>query len=221
MGVSENYHSIMQEIESLSPVRIPILIAVSKFQPQSKVKEGLAGGVRHFGENRVQEGSEKFKDLGEAGKDFFLHHIGPVQSAHIRKYRGMFSFTHGVGSLKILEELISRMEKDRWHLRYFLQANLTDEDSKSGFSRKELLEILDRSSQYSGEFCRLEGLMGMGPSSGEPKETRRVFRELSEIREEFLPSGKLSMGMSGDYRIALEEGTDYLRIGSAIFGERS
>ncbi|TGK05326.1 YggS family pyridoxal phosphate-dependent enzyme [Leptospira langatensis] len=221
MGVPENYKSIIQEIASFHSERPPILIAVSKFQPQSKVREGLAGGVLHFGENRVQEGSEKFKDLGAAGKDFILHHIGPVQSSHIRKYPGMFSFAHGLGSKKVLDELLSRIEREKWTLRYFLQVNLTGEDSKSGFSREEVISLLKNKEDYSGEYCKLEGLMTMGPSSGDPEITRRVFRELADIRKEFLPEGKLSMGMSGDYRIAIEEGSDYLRIGTAIFGDRS
>lgn len=220
MGVSENYNSIMREIESLAKDSVPTLIAVSKYQPQTKVREALAGGVLHFGENRVQEGLEKFADLGTPGKDFFLHHIGPVQSSHIRKYSGMYSFVHGVGSIKTLSELRTRIEKDRWPVGYFLQANLTGEDTKSGFSRKDLIQTLRNSEDLSGEYCRLEGLMVMGPSSGDLEETRRVFREISEIRREFLPNGKLSMGMSGDYKIAIGEGTDYLRIGTAIFGER-
>ncbi len=221
MGVSENYHSIIREIESFGVPTVPTLIAVSKFQPKEKVQEALLAGVLHFGENRVQEGLEKFKDLGIPGKDFILHHIGPVQSSHIRKYTGMFSYVHGLGSKKLLDELKNRMEKDHWRLGFFLQVNLTDEETKSGFSKKELLEILKNGSAYSGEYCKLEGLMTMGPSSGDLQETRKVFRELSEIRKEFLPDGKVSMGMSGDYRIAIEEGADYLRIGTAIFGDRA
>ncbi|TGK00865.1 YggS family pyridoxal phosphate-dependent enzyme [Leptospira semungkisensis] len=220
MGVSENYKSIIQEIGSIRPERPPVLIAVSKYQPQAKVRDGLAGGVLHFGENRVQEGSEKFKDLGIAGKDFILHHIGPVQSSHIRKYPGIFSYVHGLGSKKILEELLSRMEREKWELKYFLQVNLTGEDSKSGFSKEDAISLLKNKSDLFGEYCKLEGLMTMGPSSGDPEITRTVFRELANIRKEFLPEGKLSMGMSGDYRIAIEEGSDYLRIGTAIFGER-
>ncbi|PKA17067.1 YggS family pyridoxal phosphate-dependent enzyme [Leptospira haakeii] len=199
----------------------PTLISVSKFQPKEKVQEAISGGVIHFGENRVQEGIEKFSDLGKPEKDFILHHIGPVQSSHIRKYAGLYSFVHGVGSEKILEELRRRMDQDRWKIRYFLQVNLTEEDSKSGFSKEEVLELLRKKETLSSEFCVLEGFMTMGPSSGDSEETRKVFREIANIRKEFLPQGKLSMGMSGDYRIALEEGSDYLRIGTAIFGERT
>ncbi|WP_165780458.1 YggS family pyridoxal phosphate-dependent enzyme [Leptospira haakeii] len=221
MGVAENYRSIVQELESLKPIGAPTLISVSKFQPKEKVQEAISGGVIHFGENRVQEGIEKFSDLGKPEKDFILHHIGPVQSSHIRKYAGLYSFVHGVGSEKILEELRRRMDQDRWKIRYFLQVNLTEEDSKSGFSKEEVLELLRKKETLSSEFCVLEGFMTMGPSSGDSEETRKVFREIANIRKEFLPQGKLSMGMSGDYRIALEEGSDYLRIGTAIFGERT
>ncbi|TGM14101.1 YggS family pyridoxal phosphate-dependent enzyme [Leptospira selangorensis] len=221
MGVSENYRSIVKELESLKSVGTPTLIAVSKFQPKEKVQEAISGGVIHFGENRVQEGIEKFSGLGKPEKDFILHHIGPVQSSHIRKYAGLYSFVHGVGSEKILEELKRRMNQDGWKIRYFLQVNLTEEDSKSGFSKEEVLELLRKKETLSSEFCVLEGFMTMGPSSGDPEETRKVFQEIANLRKEFLPQGKLSMGMSGDYRIALEEGSDYLRIGTAIFGERT
>lgn len=221
MGISENYRSIVKELESLNQLGTPTLIAVSKFQPKEKVQEAILGGVIHFGENRVQEGIEKFSDLGKPEKDFILHHIGPVQSSHIRKYAGLYSFVHGVGSQKVLEELKRRMDSDRWKVRYFLQVNLTEEDSKSGFSKEEVLALLQKKETLSSEFCVLEGFMTMGPSSGDPAETRKVFREIANLRKEFLPQGKLSMGMSGDYRIALEEGSDYLRIGTAIFGERT
>nr|WP_306819319.1 YggS family pyridoxal phosphate-dependent enzyme [Leptospira sp. id769339] len=208
-------------MESLKKLGTPTLIAVSKFQPKEKVQEAIAGGVIHFGENRVQEGIEKFSDLGKPEKDFILHHIGPVQSSHIRKYAGLYSFVHGVGSQKILQELKRRMDGDRWKIRYFLQVNLTKEDTKSGFSKEEVLVLLQKKETLSSEFCILEGFMTMGPSSGDPEETRKVFQEMAKIRKEFYPQGKLSMGMSGDYRIALEEGSDYLRIGTAIFGERT
>ncbi|TGL61670.1 YggS family pyridoxal phosphate-dependent enzyme [Leptospira sarikeiensis] len=221
MGVSEHYHSIVRELGNLKPVGTPTLIAVSKFQPKEKVIEAIAGGVLHFGENRVQEGIEKFSSLGKPGENFILHHIGPVQSSHIRKYAGLYSFVHGVGSIKILEELKRRMDQDRWELKYFMQVNLTGEDSKSGFTKEEVLDLLQKPENLSSEYCSLEGFMTMGPSSGEPEPTRKVFREISELRKEFFPQGKLSMGMSGDYRIALEEGSDYLRIGTAIFGERT
>ncbi|TGK10099.1 YggS family pyridoxal phosphate-dependent enzyme [Leptospira fletcheri] len=221
MGVSERYQEIRREIESLRPTPQVSVIAVSKYQPQEKVLQALQAGCLHFGENRVQEGLEKFRDLGIPDRDFVLHHIGPVQSGTLRKYTGMYSYAHGVGSIASWDELKKRLEKDKWKMGIFLQVNLTGEDSKSGFAEQEILRILAKESNLHTEFCRLEGLMTMGPSSGDPTETQRVFHRLGKIREEYFPAGKLSMGMSGDYRIAISEGSDFVRIGSAIFGERS
>ncbi|EQA36624.1 pyridoxal phosphate enzyme, YggS family [Leptospira inadai serovar Lyme str. 10] len=221
MGVLERYLSLRSEIESIRPENPATIIAVSKFQPKEKVVQAISGGCLHFGENRVQEGWDKFADLGTAGVDFILHHIGPLQSGTLRKYAGFYSYAHGVGSVAALEELRKRLEKDRWRMGIFLQANLTEETSKSGFSRSQLLEFLGSRSSFSSEFCRIEGLMTMGPSSGEEEMTRKVFHELGQIRKDYFPEAKLSMGMSGDYKIAVSEGSDYIRIGSAIFGERS
>ncbi|EPG75892.1 pyridoxal phosphate enzyme, YggS family [Leptospira fainei serovar Hurstbridge str. BUT 6] len=221
MGVLEQYSSLRSEIESIRPENPATIIAVSKFQPKEKVAQAISGGCLHFGENRVQEGWDKFADFGKAGVDFILHHIGPLQSGTLRKYAGLYSYAHGVGSTGALEELRKRLERDRWKMGIFLQVNLTEETSKSGFSRPQLLEFLRNHSSFSSEFCRIEGLMTMGPSSGDEEITRNVFHELGRIRQDYFPEAKLSMGMSGDYRIAVSEGSDYVRIGSAIFGERT
>ncbi|PJZ70325.1 YggS family pyridoxal phosphate-dependent enzyme [Leptospira perolatii] len=220
MAIKENYEKIKSEVEALRPDHPPRIISVSKYQPLEKVEEALAAGIVHFGENRIVEGFEKFHGIGRASIDFVLHHIGPVQTGTIRKYNGLYSYAHGVGSASVLDELKKRLDKDRWKMKVFLQVNLTDEDSKSGFSREEIKSLLRRASSISTEYCTLEGLMTMGPSSGDPVLTRKVFKELHSLRMEYAPNAKLSMGMSGDYRIAVEEGSDYLRIGTSIFGER-
>ncbi|RHX84442.1 YggS family pyridoxal phosphate-dependent enzyme [Leptospira stimsonii] len=222
MGIRERYLQIQEELASLRPEKPPTLIAVSKFQTLQAVTEAVNAGVIHFGENRIQEGLEKFEEwLKPKESPLVLHHIGPVQSGTLRKLFLGYSYAHGVGSLGTLEELLSRAQKEQKKIRYFLQVNLTNEESKHGFDKKELLEILTKKENLSNEFCILEGMMTMGPSDGEPNKTRDVFRELSKIRNEYYPEGKLSMGMSGDYRTAIEEGSDFVRIGSAIFGERN
>ena len=99
--------------------------------------------------------------------------------------------------------------------------NLSLEDSKSGFTKSEFISLIKNLSEYNTEFAKFHGFMTMGPESGDPILTRKIFQELALIRSEYSPDAKLSMGMSGDYKIALEEGSDYLRIGSAIFGNRS
>ncbi|PJZ55804.1 YggS family pyridoxal phosphate-dependent enzyme [Leptospira barantonii] len=222
MGIRERYQEINEELKKLRPANPPVLIAVSKFQPLEKVKEAIEGGVSHFGENRIQEGLEKFSSwIGEKNSSLVLHHIGPVQSGTLRKLFSGYSYAHGVGSLATVNELLARAEKEQKQIRYFLQANLTGENSKHGFEKKELIAALEKKESLSNTFCKLEGMMVMGPSDGDPIGTRNVFRELSQIRKDYLPEGKLSMGMSGDYRIAVEEGSDFVRVGSAIFGERN
>ncbi|XDD49132.1 YggS family pyridoxal phosphate-dependent enzyme [Leptospira sp. WS92.C1] len=222
MGIRDRFLEIQEELKSLRPENPPVLIAVSKFQPLEKIKEAVNAGVIHFGENRIQEGLEKFAEwIANENSNLVLHHIGPVQSGTFRKLFLGYSHTHGVGGEGSVFELLSRAEKEQKQIGYFLQANLTREDTKHGFEKKELISLLEKKEMLSNTFCKLEGLMVMGPSDGDPFKTRETFRELSKIRKEYLPEGKLSMGMSGDYRIAIEEGSDFVRIGSAIFGERN
>ncbi|EMJ93957.1 YggS family pyridoxal phosphate-dependent enzyme [Leptospira alstonii] len=222
MGIRERYQKIYEELQKLKPESPPTLIVVSKFQPLEKVKEAIDSGIVHFGENRIGEGLEKFSQwLSKENSSLVLHHIGPVQGGTLRKLFLGYSYAHGVGSIGIVNELLSRAQKEQKNIRYFLQANLTGEDTKHGFERKELVETLEKKESLSNSYCQLEGLMVMGPSDGDPTKTREVFRELSKIKKDYIPEAKLSMGMSGDYRIAIEEGSDFVRIGSAIFGERN
>lgn len=218
MTLEENWKALKREVYSLNPsVKI---IAVSKTKPKEVIEKALSIGIRIFGENRIQEGIQKFLPFRERGIDFELHHIGPLQTGTLKKLFGLFSFTHGVGSISSLQELAKQSEKQKKGLGFFLQVNLTGETQKHGFSFHELLKLLQEIHKYETEFLRWEGLMTMGPSNEDPIQTRKVFSELQKIRKEFCPDKKLSMGMSGDFRIALEEGTDILRIGSRIFGER-
>ncbi|NBU99589.1 MAG: YggS family pyridoxal phosphate-dependent enzyme, partial [Spirochaetia bacterium] len=138
-----------------------------------------------------------------------------------KKLFGNFDYTHGVSSLSSLQNLMKESEKYKKPLKYFLQVNLTEEDSKSGFQEDELLKLIQNPTQIETEFLKLEGLMTMGPSSGEENLTRLVFRRLNEIRNSSLSGAKLSMGMSGDYPIAIAEGADFIRVGSSIFGDRN
>ncbi len=218
--VKDNYQFIFEQIKKLRPENTPTLIAVSKKQPHVKIKDALIGGIRIFGENQIKEGIEKFQELIKVYPDIEIHHIGPVQTGTIRKLFGLFKFTHGVGSESALLELIKQANNRKVQIKYFLQVNLSLEDTKSGFEKKDLLAILQNISNYKSDFAEFHGLMTMGPSSGEPILTRNIFRQLNQIRNDFSPKAKLSMGMSGDYLIAAEEGSDYIRVGSAIFGER-
>ncbi|MBE7410770.1 MAG: YggS family pyridoxal phosphate-dependent enzyme [Leptospiraceae bacterium] len=219
--IVENYKKVLEEIHSSKSTPSPILIAVSKKQTLESIREAIQGGITIFGENKIQEGIEKFSKLKDEGFDFELHHIGPLQTGNLRKLFGLFSYTHGVTSESSLKELLKEALKRKQPIRYFLEANLTDESSKSGFNRNALVETLKKISTFQNEYCIFEGLMTMGPTNEDPTITRNVFKDLNSIRKDFCPDSKCSMGMSGDYKIAIEEGSNFVRIGTLIFGKRS
>jgi hypothetical protein len=222
--IKNHYDDVIQQVrEHSKQINDPVLIAVSKTKPKEIIREAIQSGIIHFGENQIQEGTSKFTDLRAEfpHHTIQLHHLGPVQSGTLRKLFGVFQFTHGVGTHSALKELVKRSTKEIHSIRYFLQVNLTGEDSKNGFSLDEIKDILLHKQEFITSLCILEGLMTMGPSDGDRIRTREVFQRLSDFRKEFAPDLKLSMGMSGDFDIAAEIGTDYLRVGSRIFGERN
>lgn len=218
------YQSIQNEIKSGREENPPTLIAVSKTKPYEVIREAYLQGIREFGENYIPEAIDKFtrlrEEFPESESSVHVHHIGPMQSGTLRKLFGVFSYTHGVGSFSSLAELLKRAEKEKKTIRYFLQTNLTAEQTKHGFSLETLREKKEMLPSYQNEFCFWEGFMGMGPSSGDLLETKEVFTKLSQFRDDYFPNQKLSMGMSGDYTLAVTLGSDYVRIGSKIFGER-
>ncbi|TGM58138.1 YggS family pyridoxal phosphate-dependent enzyme [Leptospira vanthielii] len=218
------YFSIQNSLKDLYPKRSPLVIAVSKTKPYEVLREGYLQGIREFGENYIPEAISKFtklkEEFPESATTVHLHHIGPVQSGTLRKLFGVFSHTHGVGSISTLKELLKRAEKEKTLIRYFIQTNLTEENTKHGMGFETLRTMKETLSSYQNEFCIWEGFMGMGPSTGDLAKTREVFSLLAELRDTYFPEKKLSMGMSGDYELAAELGSDYLRIGSKIFGER-
>ncbi|MDF3819470.1 YggS family pyridoxal phosphate-dependent enzyme [Leptospira sp. 96542] len=219
------YHNLDSDLTAKYPGSSYTLIAVSKTKPFEVVRDAYLQGIRHFGENYIPEAIDKFSKLRdefpEARESVFLHHIGPVQSGNLRKLFGVFQFTHGVGSVSSLKELSKRAAKDKLTIRYFLQINATGESTKHGFSLEEIQKWKDDFPTYQNEFCIWEGFMAMGPSSGDPIETRETFKSINQFRKLVFPDKKLSMGMSGDYELALEEGSNFLRIGSLIFGDRN
>jgi len=217
MSISQNLLSLQTEIKNSG--REVVLVAVSKTKPINLIEEAISAGQKVFGENKIKEGIEKFSDL-KVKENITLHHLGPVQSGTAKKLFGLFDYTHGVSSPSTVEFLLKEADKHKKLLKYFIQVNLTDEDSKNGFSERDLLPILNKTSLLENEYLRFEGLMTMGPTSEDPILTRSVFQKLNSIRKSLVPFAKLSMGMSGDYKIALEEETDCIRVGSFLFGSR-
>jgi pyridoxal phosphate enzyme (YggS family) len=219
------YFGLESDLKKRFPDRSFTLIAVSKTKPYEIVREAYLQGIRNFGENYIPEAINKFsllrEEFPESRDSVTLHHIGPTQSGTIRKLFGIFQFTHGVGSFSSLSELSKRAEKEKIKIQFFLQCNLTKEDTKHGFLIEEILEKKDLLFGSENEFCKWVGFMGMGPSDGKEAGTKLAFQTLANLRNEHFPDKKLSMGMSGDFEWAMELGADYLRIGSMIFGERN
>ena len=194
------------------------LVAVSKTHPAETLREAIAAGVAVFGENKVQEAEGKIAEIGR--RDAEWHLIGHLQSNKARKAVQLFDFIHSVDSVELAQRL-ERIcgDERRESLSVLVQVDLALEATKSGVPESELPELV----QFI-RGCRhimLEGLMVLPTFFDDPEATRPFFRRLRELRDELIPGGHLSMGMSHDFEVAIEEGATIVRVGTAIFGERS
>ena len=203
------------------------LMAVSKFYPREAVLQAWEAGIRCFGENRVQEGTAKFEGLREAHPGIEVHLIGSLQRNKAKAAALFFDCVQSVDRESLIEELEKHAVARGRPLPVLLELH-TGEESKSGF--KGLDELFRAAERLLGcPSLRAAGLMTMAPNTREEGPVRASFRQLAQARRELeqrfpRPIGGgwdcLSMGMSGDFKIAVEEGSTLLRIGSAIFGER-
>ena len=202
------------------------LMAVSKFHPAEAVVEAFEAGQFLFGENRVQEASEKFPPLIEAHPEINVHMIGQLQSNKVKKAVTFASCIQSVDRLDLLKEIEKQCAKLDRTIKILFEVH-TGEESKSGYESEALLrESIEAVAK--GDFPHIIpcGFMTMAPFTDDEKLIRKSFitlRELSEkLRSEYtnLPLTELSMGMSGDFEIAIEEGSTLVRVGTAIFGER-
>jgi pyridoxal phosphate enzyme (YggS family) len=202
------------------------LIWVSKNHTKEAVETALELGAYHFGENRVQEALTKFDT--ELSKDYQRHEvhiIGPLQSNKIRKSVKVADWIHTVSSLKHLLKINEVAEEFNKKISVLFQVNASGESSKSGLSLGELPAFLD--SLTTLESVDFRGLMTIGVNTGQAEDSRVFFKEIKKIQEFYLSKGacfsafnQLSMGMSGDLEVAIEEGSTMLRIGTALFGKR-
>ena len=200
------------------------LMAVSKTHPASAIREAVAAGVTLFGENRVQEFAEKAADLHETAAEFHL--IGHLQSNKAAKAAELFNAVDSVDSWKLAERLSGAAEKLGKTLAVLLEVNVGGEEAKSGFApdSEELLVLLAKASDL--RHLRIRGLMPIPPHTEDPNGARPYFQTLRALRDRLAKDfpqaklGELSMGMSHDYEIAIEEGSTCVRVGTAIFGER-
>lgn len=193
------------------------LVAVSKTHPPETVREAFGAGQVAFGENKVQEAESKITQLGRAGYEWHL--IGHLQSNKARKAVQLFDMIQSLDSLELAQRLERICEEEgRDKLPVLVQVDLAREKTKAGVPEKALPEVLGF--LRSAGHLTLRGFMVLPPYFDDPEATRPFFKRLREIRDGMLPGGDLSMGMSHDFEVAIEEGATIVRVGTAIFGER-
>ncbi len=197
------------------------LVAVSKTKPFSAIETAYAAGQRDFGENRLEELWEKAEQAEQLGmNDIRWHMIGTIQSRKTAQAVGPITLIHSVDRLKIAQHLSRDAMAAQCVLSILLEVNVSGETSKHGFAPDELRQLAPEMANLPG--IRLQGLMTMAPLVETPEATRPVFRALRQLRDQLTAEQplQLSMGMTNDFEIAIEEGATIVRVGSAIFGER-
>lgn len=201
------------------------LIAVSKTKPIDALIEAYEAGQRDFGENKVQELVDKFEKMP---KDINWHMIGHLQSNKIKYIAPFIHLIHGVDSVKLLLEIEKIGKKINRKIPCLLQFHIAQEETKFGFDWKEIIAFLESESFKQLSFVDLKGVMGMASFTDNKEQIRKEFSGLrtifNNLKLNYFPDDDgfriISMGMSGDYKIAIEEGSNMVRIGSSIFGSR-
>jgi pyridoxal phosphate enzyme (YggS family) len=198
------------------------LVAVSKTKPISDLMEAYDAGQRIFGENKIQEMAEKWEAMP---KDIQWHMIGHVQTNKVKYMAEFVSLIHGVDSLKLLEEINKQALKNNRIIDCLLQIHIAEEETKFGLSEEELNGILTSKAFQEMKNIRIVGLMGMATFTENQVQIKKEFLHLKSIFDQFTINNSqftiLSMGMSGDYQLAIECGSTMVRIGSSIFGGRN
>jgi len=217
MSIKENLLAVTNTIPNSVT-----LVAVSKTKPMSLIQEAYDEGQRIFGENRVQEMTEKWQKMP---KDIKWHMIGHLQRNKVKYMAEYVSLAHGVDSPRLLAEINKQAEKHNRVISCLLQVHIAEEDTKFGFNEEELLELVSNEEFKTYKHIKIEGLMGMATFTDNIDQVRREFKSLKELyaklKNNYTDFNTLSMGMSGDYKIAIEEGSTMVRIGSSIFGSRN
>ncbi|MBE6010151.1 MAG: YggS family pyridoxal phosphate-dependent enzyme [Lachnospiraceae bacterium] len=198
------------------------LIAVSKTKPVSLLEEAYQAGARHFGENKVQEMMDKIPALPE---DIKWHMIGHLQRNKVKYLIGKTTLIHSVDSMRLAEEISRLSVKNNCLTDILIEVNIAEEESKFGTSRNEAISLVEEVSGLPG--IRICGLMTIAPYVEDPEDNRKYFREIKKLSVDIanrnidnVSMSILSMGMTGDYEVAIEEGATMVRVGTGIFGER-
>ncbi len=217
MAIVENIQFIEKEIEGKGVT----LVAVSKTKPVEMLMEAYSAGFKRFGENYVQELVDKYEQMP---KDIEWHFIGHLQSNKVKYIASFVSLIHSVDSLKLLQEINKQAAKHNRVIDCLLQIYIAEEDTKSGMTEDECLEILKAETLEKLPNVRIIGLMGMTTLTEDETQIRKEFGKLRRFYQtlgtQHSTLTTLSMGMSGDYAIAIEEGSTMIRVGSKIFGGR-
>ena len=221
MSISDN----IKKITATLPKNVT-LVAVSKTKPNEDIMEAYEAGQRVFGENKVQDLTKKWEELP---KDIQWHFIGHLQTNKIKYIAGFISLLHGVDSLKLLKAVNKEAKKNNRTINCLLQFHIATEETKFGLSLNEANDLLN-----SEEFALLEnieicGVMGMASYTDNEQQVTNEFKSLKDIftvlKEKYFSTNnnfsEISMGMSGDYPIAIEQGSTMVRVGSSIFGTRN
>ncbi|QLE02724.1 YggS family pyridoxal phosphate-dependent enzyme [Galbibacter sp. BG1] len=222
MSIKENLNKIQQELSEKVT-----LVAVSKTKPNEDIFEAYNAGQRIFGENKVQEMTSKWEALP---KDIEWHMIGHVQRNKVKYMAPFVSLIHGVDTLKLLKEIEKQAKKNDRVIPCLLQMHIAKEETKFGMDEDELREVLTSEAFQQMEHVKVVGLMGMATFTDDEERVKGEFEYLKNLydtiksdypKTERLDVNILSMGMSGDYKLAMECGSTMVRIGSSIFGARN
>lgn len=226
--VAENYRYVLKKVEeacarSGRDPKDVTLIAVSKTKPIEMIEEAMEAGARVFGENKVQELCDKYEQLP---KDLHWHLIGHLQRNKVKYIVDKAELIHSVDSLKLAEEISKEALKKNVEVNILIEVNVADEESKFGVSVEETLALVEEIAKLPG--IHIQGLMTIAPYTTDPEENRPVFRTLKKLAVDIKKKNidnvcmdVLSMGMTGDYQVAVEEGATLVRVGTGIFGERN
>ncbi|MFD0762346.1 YggS family pyridoxal phosphate-dependent enzyme [Lutibacter aestuarii] len=220
MSISKN----LQKIKNSIPKNVT-LVAVSKTKPITAIIEAYKAGQKTFGENKIQEMAQKYQELP---KDIEWHMIGHLQRNKVKYMASFVSLIHGVDSFKTLKEINKQAIKHNRIINCLLQVKIAKEDTKFGLAYDDVLQILNAQEFLNLKNIQIIGLMGMASFVEDKTIIRNEFKTLkiyfdrlkNYSSDNFKPT-TISMGMSGDYQIAIEEGSTMVRVGSAIFGERN
>lgn len=226
--INENLMQVRKNIEAAcqkagrNPEEVT-LIAVSKTKPAPMLEEAYQAGSRDFGENKVQEIMDKYPVLPD---DIRWHMIGHLQRNKVKYIVDKVSLVHSVDSLRLAEEISRQAEKKQTELDILVEVNIAQEESKFGTSRAEAAQLVEEIAKLP--CIHVKGLMTIAPFVEHPEENRKYFRQIKELSVDIekknidnVSMSVLSMGMTNDYMVAVEEGATMVRVGTGIFGERN